>query len=129
RTVANFQTKIDVFSDFLLQDVCGFIGRAVIFDQCLANFIWARANELQLALEQKTETVDRIDVEWIAYRHNQPGLTKSDRNHFETARLFASNLIDDLWRNHDGGDVDPIHVRLRGERARDVHVGHDSVFR
>jgi len=36
-------------------------------------------------------------------------------------------LIDDLWRNHHRGDVNPIHVRLRRERARDFHVGEDPV--
>ena len=26
------------------------------------------------------------------------------------------------WRNDHRGNVDPIHVRLRSERARDVHL-------
>ena len=110
-----------------MQDVRGFVGRAIIFDQRFTDFLWARANEFQLTLEQKIETINRIDVEWIAYRHNQSGFTKSDWNHFKTARFLASDLIDDLWRNHNRGNVDPIHVGLRGERARDVHVGNGSV--
>ena len=32
------------------------------------------------------------------------------------------------WRNDHGREIDPIHVRLRGERARDVDVGNDAVF-
>ena len=43
------------------------------------------------------------------------------------ARFFRADLIDDLRRNHNGGNIDPIHVRLRGGRARDIRVGNDSV--
>src|SRR6266581_4756971 len=82
------------FSAMLLQDVRGFVGRAIIFDQRLTDFLRAGANQFQRALEQETKTIDRIDVEWIAYRHNQPGFTKSDWNHFKTARFLASDLIE-----------------------------------
>ena len=78
-------------------------------------------------MQEKTEAIDGVDVEWIANRHHQAGLAESDRDHLETARVFAPDLIDDLWRNHHGRDIDPIHVRLRCERARDVHVGDNSV--
>ncbi len=33
-----------------------------------------------------------------------------------------------LRRNHHGRDIDPVHLRLRGQRARDVHLGHNSVI-
>jgi len=78
-------------------------------------------------LQKETEAVDRVDVDRVAHCHDQPGFAKSHRNYFETARVFAPDLVDDLWRNNDRGDVDPIHVRLRSERARDIHLRQISV--
>ncbi len=75
----NLQAEIDVFADFLLQNIGGFVGGAVIFDQRLANFLRARANQLDFALQKKTEAIDRIDIERIAHRHDQAGFADSRR--------------------------------------------------
>ena len=32
------------------------------------------------------------------------------------------------WRNYHGRDIDPIHVRLCCQRARDVDIGDNSVI-
>ena len=32
------------------------------------------------------------------------------------------------WRNDHGREIDPIHVRLRGERARNIGLGNDAVL-
>src|SRR5256885_665355 len=56
-----------------------------------------------------------------------PSMRKRTRDFFETACVFAPDLVDDLWRNNDRGDVDPIHVCLRSERARDIHLRQISV--
>jgi hypothetical protein len=104
-----------------------FVGSPVVFDQCFTNFPGTGAHQFQLALQKKTEAIDCIDVEWIANRHHQAGLAESDRDDLETTCVFAPDLIDDLRRNHHGRDVDPIHVRLRCEHARDLHVGDNSV--
>jgi len=45
-----------------LFDVRRFIGGAVVFDQRFADFLRTRANKFQLALQEKTQTVDGIDV-------------------------------------------------------------------
>ena len=127
RAITNFQSEIDVVSDFFLQDVGCFVRRPVVFDQCITNFLGTGAYQFQLALQEKTQAVDRIDIQWITDRHYETGVAEGDRDHFEAARVFASDLIDDLRRNHHGRDVDPIHVRLRCERARDLHVRDNSV--
>ena len=62
RPIADLQPKIDFFADLLLQDVGRFIRRAVVFDQRFPDFFWARANQFQLALQKKTQTIDGIDV-------------------------------------------------------------------
>ena len=49
--ITDFQAQIDIFSNSLLEDIGSFIRRAVIFDQRLANFLRARANQFQLALK------------------------------------------------------------------------------
>ena len=127
RAIAKLQTEIDVFSNFFLNDVRCFVGRSVVFDQRFANFPGARANQFQLALQEKTQAVHRVDVERVAHCDHQPGLAESDRDHFEAARIFSPDLVNDLRRNDHGRDVDPIHLRLRSERARDVHLGHRAV--
>src|SRR6185437_2203304 len=53
--------------------------------------------------------------------------TKRDWNDFEPPRVFAPDLLDDLRRNNHRGDVDPIHVRLRSEGARDVRLRQVTV--
>src|SRR5262249_43023778 len=40
---------------------------------------------------------------------------------------FPPDLIDDLRRNDHRGNVDPIHVRLPGESARDVDLRQSAV--
>ena len=81
--IANFQSEIDVFADFFLQDIGCFVGSPVVFDQCFTNFLGTGAHQFQLALQKKTEAIDRIDVEWIANRHHQAGLAESDRDDLE----------------------------------------------
>src|SRR5262249_15647238 len=88
-TIANFQSEIDVLADFFLQSVCCFIGCSVVLDQCIANFLGASAYQFQFALQEKTEAVNRVDVEWVADRDHQASLAESDWDHFETARVFA----------------------------------------
>src|SRR5262249_13206055 len=80
-----------------------------------------------LALQEKTKAVDRIDIEWVAYCDHQPALAKGHWDYFETPRVFAPDLVNDVWRNDHRGDVNPIHVRLCSQRARDVHLGQSSV--
>src|SRR5262249_47789982 len=58
---------------------------------------------------------------------HQPALAKGDWNYFETPRVFAPDLVNDLWPNDHRGDVNPIHVRLCSQRARDIHLGQSSV--
>ncbi len=110
-----------------MQDVRRFIGGAVIFDQRFANFFRTRANQLQLALQEKTQTVDGIDVERVTHCDHKAALAERDRDYFEAPRIFAPDFVYHLWWNDHRRDVDPIHVCLRSERARDVHVGQTSV--
>ena len=79
-------------------------------------------------MEQETQAVRRIDVERVVHCDHQSTLAESDRNHFEAPRIFAPDLVDDSRRNDHGRDIDPVHLRLRGQRARDVHLGHNSVI-
>src|SRR2546430_172329 len=95
----------------------GFFCCAVIFDQRFPNFFEACANQLELALEQKAQAIDRVDVEWIAYGYDQTGFAKSDWNDFEPPRVFSADLFDNRRRNHHRGEIDPVHVRLRRERT------------
>ena len=76
----------------VLQDVGRFVGGAVIFDQRLANFLRTGADQLDLALQQKTEAVDRVDIERIADGDDQAGLAEADRDDFEAARVFAAGF-------------------------------------
>src|SRR3984893_2889623 len=92
RAVADFQIEIDIFADFLLKDVGGFVGGAVVLDERLADFFRACANELDLALQKKTQAVNRVDVERITHGHDQPGLAKRHRNDFEPARVSGADL-------------------------------------
>src|SRR6266700_3727725 len=83
----NLEAKIDFITNLMLKDVSRFLGRAVVFDQGLANFFRRRTNQLEVALEKKIEAVNGIDVERIANGEDQPGFTKSYRDDLEAARV------------------------------------------
>ena len=102
RAVADFETKIDICPDFFLQHVRGFVGRAVVLDKRLANFLRTGADQFELALKQKTQTVDGIDIERVAHRNNESRFTESHGNHLEPPRFFRANLFDSLRRNDHG---------------------------
>ena len=98
--VTNFKTKIDIVAQFFFDDVSRFVGSAVIFNQSLANFLRAAADQFELALKQEAQAVDRVDVERIADRDYETGFTERDRDHFETTRVFSPDLLDNFRRNH-----------------------------
>ena len=75
-TFHDLQTKIHVVSDLLHQDVGSLVGRAVVFDQRLPDFLRAGADQLNLALQQEAQAIDRIDIEGIADGDDQSGLAK-----------------------------------------------------
>jgi len=127
-TLGQLETEIDFLADFFLQDIGGFVGRAVVFDQAFANLVWTRANQLDLALEKKAQTIDRIDVERIANGDDQSRFAKADWNNSEPAGVLGPNLFDDLRRNNHRREVDPIHVGLGGEGARHVRLRNDAVL-
>ena len=56
------------------------------------------------------------------------GFAKCDRNHFETTGVFGPDLFDYFRRNDHRRDVDPIHVRLSRQSARNIGVGNDSIL-
>ena len=101
RAVADFQAKIDIFAEALLKNVRGFVGSAVIFDKRFANFFRAGANQFEFALQQKAQAVDCVDVERIAYGHDQTGFTERDGDDFETTSILGANLFDNgRWDRH-----------------------------
>ena len=50
-----------------------------------------------------------------------------NRNDLEPARVFRADLLDHFRRNEPRREIDPVHVRLRGERARDVRFRDNAV--
>jgi len=62
----DLEPEIDILAQPSLQDIGSFIGRAVVFNQRLSNFLRTAADQLDFALQEKAQTVDVIDVEWIA---------------------------------------------------------------
>ncbi len=112
-----------------LQDVGGFVGGAIVFDECLANFLRAAADQLDLALQEKAKAVDRVDIERIADRDDQSAVAEADRDDLETACIFARDLFDHVRWNGLGRKIDPVHLRLCGEGARDVGRGDHAVPR
>ena len=67
-SLSDFELEIDIFANLFPEYVRRFISRPVILNQRLFDFLGAAANQLDLALQQKTEAVDRIDIERIAHR-------------------------------------------------------------
>ena len=126
--VTDLQAKIDIFAELLFDDIGCLVCGAVVFNERLANFLWARANEFELALKEKTQAVDGLDIERIAHRDDQSGFAERDGDHFEASRILGTDLFDDRWRNYHGRQVDPIHVRLRRERTRDVGLSDYAVL-
>ncbi len=89
----DLQAEIHVMPDLLRQDVGSLVGRAVVFDQRLANFLRAGADQLDLALQQKAQAIDRIDIERVAHGDDQSGLAEADRDNLEPSRILRANLV------------------------------------
>ncbi len=77
--------------------------------------------------KEKAEAVDAVEIERIAGRDDESVLVARDRDHFETARVLRSNLVDHILGHDHVGEVDPGHFRLGGEAARNV-VGRDDAL-
>src|SRR5437773_1002489 len=90
--IANLEAEIDFITNLMLEDVGRFLGRAVVFDQGLADFFRRRTNQFEVALEKKIEAVDGIDVERIADGQDQTTFSKGHRNDFEAARICRADL-------------------------------------
>src|SRR5437762_11191145 len=116
--IANLEAEIDFITNLMLEDVGRFLGRAVIFDQCLANFFGRRANQLEVALEKEVEAVDGIDVERIADGEDQTTFAKGHGNDLEPSRVRRADLRNNFGRNDDRGEIDPVHLGLGREGAR-----------
>ncbi len=123
----DLHSEIGVVAQPSLQDVGSFVGGAVVFDECLANFLRAAADELDLALQEKAEAVDGVDIERIADRDDQAAVAEADRDDLEAACIFARDLLDHVRGNGFGRKIDPVHLRLRRERARDIGRGDHAV--
>jgi hypothetical protein len=108
--------------------IASFFGTAVIFVERLLDFFRTGANQLDLALQQKAQTIDRLDIERIAHGHDQSALAETDRNDLEAPRVFRAHLVDHFRRNDRGREIDPIHVGLGGVAPRHVRVKNDRVF-
>jgi hypothetical protein len=57
------------------------------------------ADQLDLALQQKAQAIDRVDIERIAHRHDQAALPETDGDDFEASRVFRADLVNHLRRN------------------------------
>src|SRR5207244_12340834 len=79
RTIDQREAKIDI-ANLSPDDIGRFISGAVVFDERLADFFRTRANELDLALEKETEAIDRVDVERIADRDDEPTFAEGHGN-------------------------------------------------
>ena len=110
------------------ENIGRFIRRAVIFDERLPDFFRTRANQFDLALEEKAQAVNRVDIKRVAHRDDQSARAVADGDDLESARIFGANLVDHVRRHDFGRQIDPIHVRLRGETARDFDVRNDPVL-
>src|SRR5438874_2311854 len=77
--IADLEAEIDLITNLMLEDVGRFLGRAVVFDQGLANFFGRGANQLEIALEEEVEAVDGIDVERIADGEDQTTFRSEER--------------------------------------------------
>src|SRR5262249_51166316 len=86
-----------------------------------------RADQLEVALKKEIQTVDSIDIEWIANGEDQSTFAEGDGNDFKTPGIGCANLRNDFWRNNDRGKVDPVHLRLRGEGAGNVIGRNNSI--
>src|SRR5437762_4304443 len=90
--IADLEAEIDFITNLMLQDVSRFLGRAVVFDQGLANFLRRRTNQLEVALEQKIEAVDGIDIKGITDSEDQATFAKGHGDDFEAARVCRADL-------------------------------------
>src|SRR5256886_11563285 len=103
--IANLEAEIDFITNLMLENVGRFLGRAVVFDQGLADFFRRGANQLEVALEQKVKTVDGIDVERIADGKDQATFAKGHWDDLEASSVGRADLRNDFGRHDDGGDV------------------------
>src|SRR5205085_10984014 len=126
--VANLEAKIDFITYLMLEDVSRFLSCAIIFDQGLADFLRRRTNQLEVALEKKIEAVDGIDIKWIADGEDQTTFAKGHGNDLEASRVRRADLRNDFGRNNDPGEIDPVHLRLGREWARNV-AGRNNPIR
>src|SRR5947207_10811263 len=92
------------------------------------DFFAACTDEFELALQEEAEAVDRVDIEWIAYRYDQAALPVADGDHFETARISRADLVDYVGRDELGGEIDPIHLGVGSQAARNVRVRNNALF-
>jgi hypothetical protein len=124
----DFEAEIDVVPDLLHENVRRFVRGAVIFDEGLPDFLRAGADQLDLALQEEAEAVDRIDIERIAYGDDQSALPVTDGNNLKAPRVTGADLFDDLRRNYLGREIDPLHVGLRRQAAGNVCGGNSPVL-
>src|SRR6266853_80825 len=80
---------------------------------------------LEVALEKKIEAIDGIDIKGIADGEDKTTFTKGYRNNLEAARVRRANLRNDFGRNDDCGKIDPVHLGLGREGARNV-IGRNN---
>jgi hypothetical protein len=97
-----------------------FVCSAVIFTQRGDDRFRGGADELQVALQHVMQRIERIKIERVADSHHQTAFRLGDRYRFEPAGNFTRHLVDDLRPDRHLRKVDEIHLRMRGERPRDV---------
>lgn len=93
----------------------------------MTDFLRGRANELDLASQQEAEAVDTVEVERVAGCDDETVLVARDRDHLEPARILRLDFIDHFLRHDHIGEVDPVHLGLGGDGARNV-VGRDEAL-
>src|SRR5450432_3804496 len=80
---------------------------------------------LDLAFQQKAETVDAVEIERIPGRDNKAVLVTRDWDHLKTTRVLRLDLVDDLLRDDDVGEIDPAHLGLGSDTSGNV-VGRNQ---
>ena len=103
-----------------------FLGGTVIFLQRLVDRIRSGTHELEFALQKMMERIERIEIQRIADGDHQPGIRFSHRNHPESPRHVLVDLGNHLPGDGHLRQVDEIHRRMRGQRARDVFLRQDT---
>jgi len=78
-------------------------------------------------LEKKIEAIDGIDIKGIADGKDQATFAKGHGNDFEAARVRRANLRNDFGRDDNRGKIDPVHLGLGREGARNVIRRNNSI--